>query len=67
MIAEAIVLLSAIYAAIGLVFAVTFVTIGMGRLDESAHGATLGVRLILIPGSAALWPILLRKWMRGGE
>lgn len=56
-----------LYAAIGVLFAVAFVTRGIGRIDESAHDATLGVRLILIPGSVALWPVLLRKWLRGGE
>jgi len=66
-VAELIVWFVGIYVAFGALFATAFVTLGLGRIDEAARGATRGVRLILIPGSVALWPILLQKWLRGGE
>lgn len=52
---------TAIYAGLGLCFAIYFVTIGVGRLDSIARSAPVGVRLLLLPGAAALWPVLLRK------
>ena len=52
------------YMAAGVVFAVAFVTLGVQRVDPAAKGAPLGFRLLILPGSAALWPILLRRWMR---
>jgi len=52
------------YGAAGLVFASVFVTIGIGRVDSVAKNAPLGFRLIVLPGCALLWPLLLRRWMR---
>jgi len=59
--------LAGTYALIGLAFAVAFVTCGIGIIDESALRAPVGLRLILIPGSIALWPGLALKWKRGGQ
>ena len=56
--------LAGIYAAGGVLFAAVFVTIGIGRVDPAAHNAPLGFRLIVAPGCAALWPLLLRRWVR---
>jgi hypothetical protein len=52
------------YAALGVVFAAAFVAVGIGRVDPVARQAPLGFRLIVLPGCAALWPLLLRRWMR---
>jgi hypothetical protein len=59
----------ALYALIGLAFAVPFVIVGAGRVDPVAKGAPLTFRLAILPGSAALWPLLLVKWRaaRGGR
>ena len=54
----------AAYGAAGLPFAVAFVTVGIGRIDHAARGAPLGFRLIILPASVALWPLLLAKWVR---
>jgi hypothetical protein len=56
--------LAGAYVAAGLVFAAAFVTWGVQRMDPAAKGAPLGFRLLILPGSAALWPLLLRRWMR---
>lgn len=50
------------YLAIGVVFAAAFVASGVKRVDPVAAHAPLRVRLLFLPGSAALWPLLLRKW-----
>ncbi|HEX9800487.1 MAG TPA: hypothetical protein VGC00_10015 [Thermoanaerobaculia bacterium] len=59
------VLAAGVYAAAGLVFALAFVARGVERVDPAARGATLGFRLIVLPGVVALWPLLARRWWRG--
>jgi len=54
----------AAYCAAGLCFAIAFIFRGAASMDPIAAHATLGFRLILIPGAAALWPWLLRRWIR---
>ena len=54
-----------IYLAVGIVFAIAFVWKGVGRIDPSAEEGTLGFRLLILPGTAALWPILARRWLAG--
>jgi len=61
--AEVVVLLCTVYIACGLVFAPFFVWRGVGRVDPAAKSAGLGFRLIVLPGVAALWPALLRRWL----
>jgi len=53
------------YAIAGLVFALAFVTFGVNILDKQATGAGIGFRAIILPGVAALWPLLLYRWIRG--
>jgi hypothetical protein len=57
--------LLALYFGLGLLFALAFVTRGIERVDPAASGATWGFRLIALPASAALWPLLLRRWLGG--
>ena len=64
-VAQWIVNLAMAYAAIGLLFAVIFVVIGVERIDASAKGAPIFFRLLILPGAAALWPVLLGRWLRG--
>jgi len=54
----------AVYGFAGAVFAVAFVVFGIHRIDPVAEHAPLGFRLIVIPGAAALWPLLLNRWLR---
>ena len=54
-----------LYTAVGAVFAVAFVTAGVQRVDPDAKGSGMVFRLLILPGSAALWPLLLRRWIRG--
>ena len=52
------------YSALGLLFAVAFVTIGISQVDPSSKDSGVGFRLIILPGVAALWPMLLTRWIR---
>jgi hypothetical protein len=61
--AEWFVTLLTAYGAAGLVFAAAFVTLGVQRVDPVAERAPWGFRLIILPGVAALWPLLLRRWI----
>jgi len=52
------------YFAIGFLFAVAFVATGVKRLDPNASGSSIAFRLLILPGSTAFWPLLLRRWIR---
>ena len=54
-----------LYALIGLVLALWFVTIGIGRVLASPGHVTIGARLLLIPAAAGLWPYLIRRVIGG--
>jgi hypothetical protein len=55
------------YAALGVLFAIPFAWRGVQRIDPAAAGATLGFRLAILPGAAALWPYLAWRWLRGRQ
>ncbi len=54
-----------LYLAIGLVFALIIAFWGAARIDHAADGANLWFRLIVIPGLAGLWPIMLLRLLSG--
>ena len=56
-----------LYAAAGLLFALAFVIFGAPRIDASARGSGLAFRLLIFPGSVAMWPLLWSRWRRGGH
>lgn len=64
-IASALVTAMLVYAGAGLIFALAFVTRGAGRIDPEAASGSWGFRLLILPGSAALWPLLALRWARG--
>lgn len=51
-----------VYCGLGLVVALAFVTLGVGRVDPGARGFAPLFRLLILPGSVALWPIVVREW-----
>lgn len=59
--AATVLLVVSMYAGIGVIFAAFFVTAGVSRIDAEAEGASLGFRLLILPGTIALWPLLLSK------
>lgn len=54
-----------LYIGVGALFAVAFITTGVERIDPNARGSGILFRFLIFPGSAAFWPILLRRWIRG--
>jgi len=65
MIAAVILVAFGVYLACGFLFAVPFAFFGVGRIDPHASHGSWGFRLLIIPGAAALWPILLLRWIKG--
>ena len=55
--------LAGLYVAAGIIFAVAFVIVGASRIDPAARDVGVLVRAMWLPGAAALWPVLLKKWM----
>ena len=63
--ANAFVFIVALYAVIGLAFAVPFVWFGVQQVDFEARGTGVAFRLLILPGAAAFWPMFLSRWSRG--
>ena len=53
----------AFYLAIGLVTALAFVSVGLAQVVPHM-GASLGARILFIPGALALWPYVLARWLQ---
>ena len=54
----------ALYVATGLVTAAAFVIFGVTRVLPQPLPVTVGARILLVPGAAALWPYVLLRWLR---
>lgn len=59
--AEIILWIVKIWAGIGALVAIPFLTFGMDRLDEDARGAYV-FRPLLVPGILLIWPLVLWRW-----
>ncbi|MGH2552727.1 MAG: hypothetical protein ACRDEB_03360 [Chitinophagaceae bacterium] len=66
-IANYILIIAAIYLALGFLFAIPFVIKGVHQVDEGAHGGSIGFRIIIIPGTMVFWPLLLKKWLKAAK
>ena len=62
---EILLIIAAVYLALGVVFVIPFLMKGLTKVDEGAHGSTMGFKIIIIPGVIVFWPVLLSKWMKG--
>ena len=54
----------AVFIGAGILFTFFFLTKGLQKIDEGVHGASIGFRIIIIPGCIVFWPVLLRKWLQ---
>jgi len=54
----------AAYAVAGIVMAIAFVTIGLGAVLPAGTHVTVPARLLFVPGAAALWPVVLCRWLQ---
>lgn len=53
-----------LYLLVGLIVGLWFVFRGVNRVDEGMKPAGWWLRLLLLPASMALWPLLLKKYFR---
>ena len=67
MIAAAFLIALGAYLVCGLVFAIPFALLGVRRIDPHAAHGSWGFRLLIIPGTMALWPLFLRRWTSGAQ
>lgn len=51
------------YLAVGAVVAVPFVIWGAGKIDPALKASPRTVRLLIYPGSVAVWPLMLKRWL----
>ena len=61
---EIVLIIVLIYLLLGIVFVIPFLMKGLTKVDEGAHGGTIGFKIIIIPGVIVFWPVLLRKWRK---
>jgi hypothetical protein len=52
------------YLALGIPVGIAFIARGVDRIDPGMAASPKRVRLVILPGAIALWPILLAKWIR---
>ena len=65
MIAEIFLVLTGVYLGCGIVFAIPFALVGVNKIDPHAVEGGWGFRLLILPGTIALWPMLARRWFSG--
>jgi hypothetical protein len=53
-----------LYLTSGLLFGVAFVAVGVSRLDAAARGTSIMFRVLILPGTMALWPLLAGQWLK---
>jgi hypothetical protein len=51
-----------LYVLLGIVTAVAFVSFGVTRVLP--YTMTVGARILVLPGAAALWPYVLVRWLK---
>ncbi|MEM1148482.1 MAG: hypothetical protein AAGH49_11870 [Pseudomonadota bacterium] len=61
--AETLILALGAYFGLGLIVGLIYMLGGAGRIDPAAKGKDmpLRVRLLILPGIVALWPVMLAK------
>jgi hypothetical protein len=57
----------ALYAAMGVAIAAAFLVFGVTRVLPDPVPVTLGARIMLFPGTAALWPYVLIRWLKSSQ
>jgi hypothetical protein len=51
-----------LYALLGIVTADAFVSFGVTQVLP--YSMTIGARILVLPGAAALWPYVLVRWLK---
>jgi hypothetical protein len=66
-VAEVILVIALVYLLCGLAVGLPFVLRGVDRVDEAARGAPLGFRLLILPGTVVLWPLMATEWIKAAR
>ena len=53
-----------LYLAAGVVVGISFVLYGVTRALGQPATVSAGARVLLFPASAALWPLVLSRWLK---
>ena len=53
-----------LYGAVGMAIAGAFVVAGITRVLPEPAAVTIGARVLIFPGAAALWPYVLFRWLK---
>ena len=64
MVVEFLVYLFYTYLIVGFLFGLWFVFKGVKRVDQGMTDAKWILRLMILPGTVALWPLMLRKSLK---
>ena len=67
MVVEIILIVVGTYLLLGVLFVIPFILKGLTKVDEGAHGGTIGFKIVIIPGVIVFWPLLLRRWLKTGK
>ena len=67
MIAQTLLIAAGMYLLCGLAFGIPFVLVGVAKIDPHAAHGSWGFRLLIIPGTMFLWPLLARRWLGGHQ
>ena len=65
MITEILLIIAAVYLLGGLAFAIPFALVGVAKIDPHAAHGSWGFKLLILPGTIFLWPLLARRWWKG--
>ena len=57
----------ALYAVTGVAVAIAFLAFGVTRVLPEPAPVTLGARIMLFPGTAALWPYVFIRWLKSSR
>jgi hypothetical protein len=57
----------ALYAAAGIAVAAAFVAFGVTRVLPEPVPVSVGARILIFPGAAALWPYVLVRWLKSSR
>jgi hypothetical protein len=63
--AKVVVALFEVYVLAGVGFAILFLSRAIVRMDHRLEGAPRALRLLILPGVAALWPLFATRWITG--
>ena len=66
-IAQVVVAVFEAYVLLGVAFALMFLPRGVTRLDPRVLGAPKTLRVLILPGIVALWPLFAWRWIGGAH